>query len=148
MPFNFPLQSILQFRRSLEHQQELRLRAANQQVARSQHLIEQIDLRRLDLQAERSRELGVGVTAAELRFGLQCEAELLRQKRELELQLIRLQQLRDQQREVFQQARRTRETLEAVRDQQLSVYKQEAARRNQRNLDDMFLLRRGYLHRS
>ena len=76
--------------------------------------------------AEREK-LGAGMTAVELRFGLQCEAELLRHRHELELQLARLQQLRDQQREIFQQARRARETLEAVRDQQLKVYKQEAA---------------------
>lgn len=147
MSFRFSLQAILHFRQSMEHQQELRLLAANQQVARGQHGIEQIDLRRGALQAQQTRELGAGVTAAELRFGLLCEAELLRHRRELELQLVRLQQLRDQQREIFRQARRARETLENVRDQQFRLYKQEAARREQRNLDDLFLLRREYLRR-
>jgi flagellar export protein FliJ len=148
MPFRFPLQAVLHFRQSLEHQQELRLRAANQQVARGQHVIEQIDLRRGALQAEQVRELAVGVTAAELRFGLQCEAELLRHRRELEVQLVRLQQLRDQQREIFRQARRERETLESLREDQLKLYKQEASRREQRDLDDLFLLRREFLRRS
>jgi flagellar export protein FliJ len=147
MPFRFSLQAVLHFRQSMERQQELRLRAANQQVARSQHGIEQIDLRRRALQAEQSRELGAGITAAELRFGLQCEAELLRHRKELELQLARLQQLRDRQQEILEQARRARETLESVRDQQLKVYKQEAGRREQRSLDDLFLLRREYLRR-
>ncbi|MFZ0774269.1 MAG: flagellar export protein FliJ [Candidatus Sulfotelmatobacter sp.] len=147
MPFHFSLQAILHFRQSLEHQQELRLRAANQQVARVQHGIEQMDARRLDLDAARTRQLGAGITAAELRFGLQCEAALLRQRRELELQLVRLLQARDQQREIFQQARRARETLDGVRDRQLRSYEQEAARREQRNLDDLFLLRREYLRR-
>ena len=147
MPFRFSLQAILHFRQSMEHQHELRLRAANQQVARAQHGIEQIDLRRGALQAQQTSELSAGVTAAELRFGLQCEVELLRHRRELERQLVRLQQLRDQQREIFQQARRARETLESVRDQQLRLYQQTAARREQRNLDDLFLLRREYLRR-
>ena len=148
MAFRFPLQAILHFRQSVEHQQELRLRAANQQVARGQHGVEQLDLRRRELQAARAQELGAGVTAAELRFGLQCEAELERQRRELEVQRVRLQQQREQQREVFRQARRARETLEAVRDEQLRRYRQEAARREQRRLDDLFLLRREYLRRS
>jgi flagellar export protein FliJ len=148
MAFRFPLAAILHFRQSIEHQQELRLRAANQQVARGQHVIETIDARRQAVQAEQARELGVGVTAAELRFGLQCEAELLRLRGEFEIQLVRLQQLREQQREIFQQARRNRETMEAVRDEQLDLYKQEAARREQRELDDLFLLRREYLRRS
>jgi flagellar export protein FliJ len=147
MAFRFPLQAVLHFRQSVEHQQELRLRAANQQVARAQHGVEQIDARRRDLHASRARELDVGVTAAELRFGLQCEAELDRHRRELEVQLVRWQQLREQQREIYQQARRERETLEAVRDEQLRVYRKEAARREQRELDDSFLLRREYQRR-
>jgi flagellar export protein FliJ len=147
MAFQFSLQSILHFRESIEHQQELRLRAANQQVARVQHGIEQMDARRNDLQAAQTSQLSSGTTAAELRFGLECEATLLRQRRELELHLVRQQQARDQQREIFQQARRARATLESVRDQQLRLYRQEAARREQRNLDDLFLLRREYLRR-
>lgn len=147
MSFHFRLQAILHFRQSLEHQQEQRLRAANQQVARVQHLLEQLDAHRQELHAAQCRELSAGVTAAELRFELQCEAELLRHRRELGLQLVRLQQLRDQQREILQQARRMRQMLENVRDRQLRSYQQEAARREQRILDDQFLLRREYLRR-
>jgi flagellar export protein FliJ len=148
MPFHFPLQAVLHYRQSMEHQQELRLRAANQQVARVQHLIEQADLQRKELRSIEIEELSSGTTAAELQFGLLCEVSLLRRRRELEQQLTRMQQLRDQQREIFQQARRGRETLESVRDQQLSIYKKDAARREQRSLDDLFLMRREYLRRS
>ena len=147
MAFHFPLQAVLHLRQSLEHQQELRLRAANQQVGRAQHRMEQVDLCRQELHSAQSNELGAGVTAAELRFGLNCETELLRRRRELEQQLVRLRQLRDQQREIFHQVRRARETLESVRDRQLQGYEKEALRREQRSLDDLFLLRREYLHR-
>ncbi len=147
MAFHFPLQAVLHFRESMEHQQELRLRAANQQVARVRHLLEQIDSRRQDLLNTQTKRLGAGMTAVELQFELLCETELLRHRRELEQQLVRLQQVREQQREIFQQARRARETLEAVRDQQLRLYKKEATRREQRSLDDLFLLRREYLRR-
>jgi flagellar protein FliJ len=148
MPFRFPLQSVLHFRQSLEHQQELRLRSATQQVMRVQRLVEQLEARRRELHAAQARELSSGLTAAELRFELQCEGELLRHERELEQQLIKLQQLRDQQRGIFQQAQRARQTLEAVRDRQLDLYRREAARREQRELDDLFLLRREYLRPS
>lgn len=147
MPFRFPLQAVLHYRQSIEHQQEIRLRAANQQVARVQHLIEQVDFRRKDLRSMEMEELSAGTTAAELQFGLLREASLLRQRKELEQQLARMQQLRDQQREIFRQARRGRETLESVRDRQLGVYKKDAARREQRSLDDLFLMRREYLRR-
>jgi flagellar export protein FliJ len=147
MAFHFPLQTVLHLRESIEHQQELRLRAASQRVVRVEHLIEQMDLSRQELHSAQTQRLSAGMTAAELRFELLCEAELLRHRRELEQQLLRLQQLREQQREILQQARRARETLESVRDLQLSVYRKEAVRREQRNLDDLFLLRREYLRR-
>jgi len=147
MAFHFPLQTVLHFRQSIEHQQELRLGAANQLVARARHLIEQVDGRRQELDSTRARELGAGVTSAELRFAGQCDAELLRQRRMLDPQLARLEQLCREQREIFQEARRAREMLEGVRDRQLQVYQKEAARREQRSLDDLFLLQREYLRR-
>ena len=147
MAFHFSLQAVLHFRQSIEHQQELRLHAANQMVARVGHLIEQTDEQRQELHSTQARKLSSGMTAVELQFELLCEGELLRRRRELELQLARLQQLREQQREIFQQARRARETLEAVRDEQLRVHEKQARRREQRSLDDLFLLQREHLRR-
>lgn len=147
MPFTFPLHAVLHLRQSLERQQELQLRAANQQVARVHHLLEQMDLHRERLQLLQGNELTAGTTAAEMRFGLLCDGQILRHRRELEQQLLRLQQLREQQREIFQQARRARETLESVRDRQLLLYRKQAARDEQRSMDDLFLLRRNYLRR-
>jgi flagellar export protein FliJ len=145
MAFHFPLQAILHFRKSIEHQQELRLRAANQRVARVRHVIEHLDGSREELHSKQLEELSAGTTAAELRFELQCDTTLLRHRRELEQQLAGLQQVREQQRETFQRARRARETLESVRDRQLRIYQKEAARHEQRSLDDLFLRRREYL---
>jgi flagellar export protein FliJ len=147
MAFHFALHVVLHFRESLEHQQELRLRAANQRVAQVRHLIEQMDARRGELSSTQSRELSAGITAAELRFELQCDAELMRHRGELERQLVVLQQACEQQRKIFQEARRARETLESVRDQQLRLYQKESARREQRTLDDLFLMRRQYISR-
>jgi flagellar export protein FliJ len=112
-----------------------------------QHLIEQMDARRQELYGAQSQQLGVGVTAAELRFELQCDAELLRHRAGLMGQLARLQQQREEQRKVFQLARRGRETLESVRNRQLELYEQKTARREQQRQDDLFLLRREYLRR-
>jgi flagellar export protein FliJ len=147
MPFRFGLQPVLHLRQSLEHQQESRLRAAHQQVGRVRHLIEQMEAHHSDLHRLGRGRLAAGVTAAELRFDLQCETELLRHRRELEQQLVRLQQVRDQQREILRQARLARETLEGVRDRQLRSYEQDAKRREQKNLDEMFLLRREHFRR-
>jgi flagellar export protein FliJ len=147
MAFHFPLESVLHYRQSLEHQQELRLRAANQQVARARHFVEQLDARLQQLKIRQSQESSAGTSGAELRFSNLCEATLRQQHQALMGELKRLQNLRDEQQKIFQQARRERETFEILRDQQLHEYKRESARREQWQLDDLFLMRQAYLRR-
>jgi flagellar export protein FliJ len=140
MPFCFPLETVLHFRRSVEHQQELRLRIANQQVARMRHLIEHIEQLIGSLRTRQFQELNTGTTAAELQFNRACEGGLVQQRILATRELQRLQQLRDQQRRLFQEARRERETFESLRQQQRSEYERNARRREQRQLDELFLL--------
>lgn len=147
MPFHFPLQTVFHFRQSLEHQQELRLRAANQQVARVRHVLDQIDERLRQVHLRQSQELSLGTTAAELRFALLNEVTLHQQHQEVERELLRWQNLRDQQQKILQLARRERETFESLRDHQLREYERNATRREQCQLDDLFLLRQAYLRR-
>ena len=142
MPFHFSLQSVLHLYESLEHQQELRLRAANQQVSRVRHAIEQLDAQKQQNRMQQSRELQAGTTGAELEFERATELALDRRRGELDIELARTQQLRDEQQRNFRQARRRRETLSSLRETQLHLYQREAARREQRRVDDAFLLRR------
>jgi flagellar protein FliJ len=145
MPFRFPLQALLHLRQSLEHQQELRLRAANQQVARVRYALEQLDGRVRQTQTLFSQNLAGGTTGAELSFLRTTEGLLHAQRQEVEHELSRCQHVRDQQERVFRQARRERETFESLRDEQLRDYEREQARRQQRQLDDLFLMRKIYL---
>ncbi len=148
MPFRFPLEAVFHFRQSLERQQELRLRAANQQVLRVRHLIEQLDRRIEEVRNTQLQQLQAGTTAAELRFSMLGQAAFAQQRGELERELAHLQHLRDEQQKLFEHQRRQRETLEGLRDGQLRSYKREAARREQRNLDDLYLLQRSHSRRS
>jgi flagellar export protein FliJ len=147
MAFHFPLEAVFHFRQSAEHQQELRLRAANQQVARARYLIEQLDARFQQMRVQRSQELAAGTTVAELRFAVSCESALLEQRQAMQRELVRLQGLRDEQQRIFQRVRRARETVEHLRDQQRRAFERDLARREQRQLDDFFLLRQSYLRR-
>ena len=144
MTFRFSLEAVLRLRQGMEHQQELLLRAAHQQVARVRHGIQRIDHALGEAEQRSSRTLASGTTSAELLFGLQSEAALLQYREKLGAELIRLGKLRDQQAEIFRRARRERETIESLRDQQLREYKRDALRREQRRVDDLFLLRRNY----
>jgi flagellar export protein FliJ len=145
MPFRFPLQALLHLRQAVEHQQELRLRAANQQVARVRHALEQIDDRIGQTHFLSSEYLIQGTTGAELLFLETSEAALHSQRREVQQELQRCQHVRDQQERAFRQARRERETFETLRSQQLRDYLLDQARREQRQLDDLFLMRKTYL---
>jgi flagellar export protein FliJ len=147
MAFHFALQSVLHFRQTVEHQQELRVRAANQRVAGVRHNIAQLADALKQLQTISSQELARGTTSAELRFSLQAELALGQQRQDFEHELLRLSKLRDQQVKIFQQVRRERETIQALRDQQLHAHKREATRREQRRIDDLFLMQRSFRQR-
>lgn len=141
MPFRFPLETILHFRQSVEHQQELRLRAANQQVARMRHVIQQIEQQMATIRTRQFAELSAGTTVAELRFADVCAAAQAQRWVAAERELKRLEQVRDQQNELFQQARLKRETFASLREHQRMEYERNARRREQRQLDELFLLR-------
>jgi flagellar export protein FliJ len=94
------------------------------------------------MRTNRSQQLENGTTSAELYFGAMSESALGEQRQKVVVELNRLQKLRDQQFRIFQHARREREVFENLRDHQLREYKLDAARREQRDLDDLFLLRR------
>jgi flagellar export protein FliJ len=147
MPFRFALEAVFHLRKSLEHQQELRLRTANQLVVGARHLIEKLDERLRRLESDRSHALHAGTTASELQFRDLCQAQIHGHRREMVTELTRLEHLRDQQQKIFQHARRERETFESLRDKQFEEYRRTAARREQRQLDDLFLSRQAYLRR-
>lgn len=147
MPFRFPLQAVFHFRQSIEHQQEMLLRAANQRVAKVRHLLDQLDALICKEGIIFSERLAAGTTSAELHFALGRAAALREHHQVLERELGRVQELRDQRQAVFHQARQQREILESLRDQQLREYNQAASRREQRQIDELFLLRQNYLRR-
>lgn len=148
MAFRFSLEVVFHLRQSVEHQQELRLRTANQQVARVRHFIEQLDARLGQMRLAQLQQLATSMSAAELRFAASCQDAVREQRQALQRELVRLQNLRDEQQRIFQRARREREIFEHLRERQRQEHEREAARSEQRQLDEFFLLRQSYLRRS
>lgn len=147
MAFRFSLQAVLHLRQSIEHLLELRLLAANQQVARVQQEISLLDdyMRRLQLEA--SGELVMGTTAAQMKFALEVQEHLQQARQRLELELLRVTRLRDQQQQAFQRARQEREKFEILREHQWQEYRRDQDRREQKLLDELFLARQAYRRR-
>ena len=106
-----------------------------------------MEARRQELDSTRVRELSAGVTSAELRFRGSATRNWCGSAACWSRNWCGSNSCAEEQREIFQQARRAREMLERVRDRQLRVYQKQAARREQRRLDDLFLLQREYLRR-
>jgi flagellar FliJ protein len=72
------------------------------------------------------------------------EVEEFKQNREkLAEQIEKLEQLRDQQLKVYENARRNREMLTDMREEKRTAYDSDIARLEQKTLDDNFIARRG-----
>jgi flagellar export protein FliJ len=148
MAFRFSLAALLRFRQGLEHQQELLLQEANQSVMAARQRVEESVRLLIAMAAEEARKLCSGTTAAELQWDLLQRSLAAQRRQALEKQLATCQEARAQRLEAFQQARREREAVEALRRQQAEKYAQQQSWREQRRLDDLFLLRREFLRRS
>jgi len=147
MPFRFSLQTLLRFRQSVERQWELRLQEANQQVIEVEREIETVQQRKAELARYELRQLSQGVAGAQLHFHTLVRSRLAERREVLQRELARRREARADCLCQLQVAHREREAVDALRESQLRIYRQEASRREQRRLDDLFLLRRDYLSR-
>lgn len=147
MPFRFSLDAVLRLRQSLERQQELLLQAANYRVAAVQRDRDELDRYTQELASQVSAQLAAGLSAAELQFNTLCRAVLSGRCQQLDQALNQAYAERDACAQAFQKTRRDREMVETLRDRQFQLHRQLEARRDQRRLDDLFLLRRAHLLR-
>jgi flagellar export protein FliJ len=147
MAFRFRLQALLRLRQSVEHQQEILLQRANQEVLAVLRAMNEVDFRLAETRRNMMETLCSGVTAAEVQFFELCSGMLHLRRVELEQELKLRQAAREQQAERFQIARREREVIETLRQQQAQMYHQQENRQEQRRVDDLLLLRREFLRR-
>jgi flagellar export protein FliJ len=144
MAFRFSLDPLLRFRRSLEHQEQERLAKASARVAEVEMQVEELSSALGNFAEREAGQMQSGMTGAEIQFDLLCRSAMLRRREELQTELVCREELRAVCREALQKARRERETLDSLREQQLNTYLQEEKRREQRRMDDTFLLRRSF----
>lgn len=142
MAFRYPLQSLLRLRESLERQEEQRLFALAVVASRLRGRLEELlrseqDVRRAELQ-----EIASGTPGAFIQFAEFRDNTAQNVRRRLESELARAEQKRLGQLAVYQTARQNREVLQGLREQQETAYELEIERREQRDLDDAFLIRK------
>lgn len=143
MAFRFSLTAVLKYREDLEHREFLALEKLQNAVALAERKVVQIDEMFSTAEEHRKRELADGICGADLKSAYDYRVALEQQRQVL---LARLQEAKLQwqrQLQSYQAARRSRETLENLRSQQLEAYTRAKAKQEQSALDDLFLSRRG-----
>jgi flagellar export protein FliJ len=142
MAFRFPLQTVLRIRRSLEQQEEALLVLINREIQAGISKLEKMDRAVSVLRDNRSSTVASGCTSAELSFFGDCINAVLRSRTRLHSKVDELRKLGALQRERFENCRRQREVVETLRSKQLAVYREQEMRKEQREIDDLFLVRR------
>ncbi len=143
MPFRFSLSAVLRYRESIEQREHLALESIQQEIARVELRIRQVEEGCAAATQNRAAELARGTRAAEVQNAYEYESALEQQLEALRALLQELKMKWRQQLASYELARRNRETLDKLREKQLDAYSREQAKREQAGLDDIFLARRG-----
>jgi flagellar FliJ protein len=143
MGFHFSLDSVLRVRGMVEEQEERMLQRILFEIAQTLEIIERINAELTGSDALRRAEVFKPVSGFNIHASYEHVLALKEKKKELEDKLEKLEQLRDRQLVVYTGARRNREMLTEMCEQKRGVYETDAARREQRNLDDNHTSRRG-----
>jgi flagellar protein FliJ len=144
MAFRFPLQALLRVRQSCEERERLRLALLNNQIGRLLQEREILNQKRVLAWTQIFNALGTGMSGAELQFELASMAVLGHRQEELRNQIAKLQQERIAQERSFREAQKQRKILDNLRERRLRDYLQVRGRREQQQVDDMFMVRRSF----
>ena len=145
MSFRFSLATVLRIRESLEKREERALQKIQLEMAHVLRQIEELNAEIAKSHKMREQEMAQPIPASHLHMLLWQVQAAGERRGTLFQNLLVLEQQRDQQIKVYQQAHRDRETLTDMSNQQRDIYEQEQARDEQKSLDDIFMARR---HRS
>jgi len=143
MSFQFLLAGVLRYRESIEQREYFAIERTQQEIARTEAGIQQIEQDCAKATQDRAAELAKGTRAADVEAAYEYQTALDQQLEALRGLLHELKVKWRQQLACYTAARRNRETLEELREKQRDAYSREQAKREQSVMDDIFLARRG-----
>jgi flagellar export protein FliJ len=142
MAFRFPLQALLRVRQSREERERRRLALLNTEIGRLHQEHEILHQQRVSAWTQISQELKAGMSGAELHFEMASMTTRACRQVELRKQIAILQQERIVQERLFREAQKERKILDSLRERKLRDYLQIRGRREQQQVDDLFMVRR------
>jgi flagellar export protein FliJ len=143
MAFQFPLATVLRFRSVLEEREERMLQRILFEISQVQETLARIDARIADSDASRRTAVFKPSVGHDLHASYGEVKELQQNKKDLEGQIRKLEQLRDRQFLSYAAARRDREMLTGMLEEKRSEYDSDMARGEQKTIDDNYIARRG-----
>lgn len=141
MAFRFSLASVLRFRESAEHQEELELRKIQLEVIAVRRSIEQATTEIAIAQQARETAMKRPLPAAHLQAMLRAADAALEKKRSLLAMLHKLEEQSAVRMQRYQTARRKRQMLSDLEEHQRDLWELQQARTQQKSVDDLFAAR-------
>lgn len=121
----------------------LRLEAILSELARTRAMFDQVNRNFLESRRRFQQDLGETLSGSELQFEALRGTGVESTRLSLRTRLEELNRHRAAQMQQFLSARQRREILENLRHRKLDLYRLEQSRRDQQELDDLFLMRSG-----
>ncbi len=142
MAFHFTLEAILRLRRGQERVERLKLETIASEQAQARNQLENMTQQFYESRRRFQQQMGQEVFGVELQFEDGRSDRVAAARLALEMRIAALEQLRLKQMEAYTKAHQSRELLEKLRDRKFELYRQALSRREQQDLDDLFLMRR------
>jgi flagellar FliJ protein len=149
MAFRFPLQAVLRLRQGYERRERLRLEALAAQIALVLSQLSVLEHQSLVARQRATQMLLEGMAGSELHFEALRSAAFAGRRVGLLERLAELERQHRAQQLAYQEARRQKEVIDSLRSRQLGIFRLQQARREQQQLDELFLMRQaGHSDRS
>jgi flagellar export protein FliJ len=143
MAFQFSLATVLRVRGILEEREERMLQKILFEISQTLEILARTKAEIASSDASRLTDTFKTFLGRNVQASYGEVKELVQSREDLEGQIEKLEQLRDRQLIVYQQARRNREMLTDMREEKRTVYESDVARNEQKTLDDNYIARRG-----
>jgi flagellar export protein FliJ len=141
MAFHFSLEAILRLRRGQERMERLKLEAIASEQAQAKRQLEIMTEQFLASRRRFQEQIGQETSGSELQFEDARSDRVEAAQRALKMRISELEQRRLKQVQAYLKARQGREILENLRARKFELYRQMLSRREQQELDDLFLMR-------
>jgi flagellar export protein FliJ len=143
MAFQFSLATVLRMRGIVEEREVGILQKILLDISKSFDDLERADALFAELDASRHAEVFKPCIGLEVHASYGELNELRQRRKDIEGQIQKLEQARDEQLIVYDAARRNREMLTDMREKKRTAFDSEMSKREQSTLDDNYIARRG-----